>query len=57
MILKNAYCEVSPPASVSIRPEDMVECQRSWQEERMIVDGANCTEDFIRFYRGAFRVT
>ena len=53
-ILRTAYCGVSPPASVSMRPEDMVECQRSWQEKRIIVDGANCTENVIRICCGSW---
>ena len=53
LILRTAYCGVSPPASVSMRPEDMVECQGPWQEKRVvIVDGAKCTEDYKEFCCG-----
>ena len=60
LILRIAYCGVSPPASVSMRPEDMVECQRPWQEKTMIdVDEQSVLKILKEFTvgYGAFRAT
>ena len=42
--LRFTYCELSPPASVSMRLEDMDECHWPCYEKRVTVDGANYRE-------------